>query len=200
MCLESRRIKRAQPKGAVGVDGYDGGPVGEGVHQRREIVGRGARRVQRQGALDRAERHFVFLGQNNDDPSGHGERGRVIGVAGDRLARVDQRGALVRLVKSAAGEAPLAAPGEMRMRSAVVRIQTERLFQQRDGDSGPVRHSRLHIWQSAQKEIVGVEIFGTFPPRAFDLRAPQARLDDADHAIGTPSSRATIAAGKRRAL
>ena len=122
------------------------GSVGEGVHQRREIVGGGAGSVQRQGALDGAKRHFVLLGQDNDDPSGHGERGRVVDVAGDRRSRVKQRGVLIRLVKPAASEAPLAAPGEMGVRNRVVRVEPERFLQEGDGDSRLRLGIRACMW------------------------------------------------------
>ena len=32
--------------------------------------------------------------------------------------------------------------------------------------------------------VVGIEIFGTLSPGAFNLRLPQAWLDDADHSFG----------------
>ena len=38
--------------------------------------------------------------------------------------------------------------------------------------------------QRAKIQIVGVEAFGTLSPRPFDLRPPQARLDDAGHLVG----------------
>jgi len=87
MSLES--LKRAQPKGAVRVEDGDRGQVGKSVHKRCEIVGSGARGVQRQGALNGTQRHLVLPSQNDDDPSGNRERGRVIGVAGYRRARVN---------------------------------------------------------------------------------------------------------------
>ena len=157
--------------------------VGKGVHERREIVSRGARGVQRQGAFDGAQRGLVLLCQDNDDPSSNREGGRIIDVAGDCSPRVKECGAPIRLVQPATSEAPFAAPGELRMRDGIVGVETERLLQKGDGDAGSAWHSRLQVGQRAQKEIVRVEVLRTLSPRTFDLRAPQARLYDANHAI-----------------
>ena len=70
------------------------------------------------------------------------------------------------------------------MGGGVVRVQLERVLQKPRGDPGVRRHHRRHVRQSAQIEVVGVEVFGTLSPGAFDLRLPQARLDDADHFFG----------------
>ena len=126
----------------------------------------------------------MFLGQHDDHPSGNRQRRGVVRVAGDGAARVRERGGPVRLVEPAAGEAPFAAPGEMGVRRDIVRLQTERLFEQRDGLSGFVGHMGLHVGLSAQKEVIGSEALGTLASRAFDLQPPHAWFDDADDAIG----------------
>jgi len=54
---------------------------------------------------------------------------RIIGVAGNGCARMNERGGSVRLIQPAAREAPFAAPGEMGMRDSVFWVQTQRFLQ-----------------------------------------------------------------------
>ena len=80
--------------------------------------------------------------------------------------------------------ANLVAPGDQSVGGSVVRVQLERVFQKSLGDLGVRRDHRHHVRQSAQIEVIGVEVFGTLSLGAFNLRPLQARLNDADHFFG----------------
>jgi hypothetical protein len=76
MRLERGWIERAQPQGAVSMEGRDLGFVGKSVCECGEIVGRGAGRIERQGAFDCAQRQLVFLREDDDHPASHGQSRR----------------------------------------------------------------------------------------------------------------------------
>jgi hypothetical protein len=54
--LKNRRIEWAQSQCAIGVRDRLGGPSGQTVHERAKIERRGAGGIERQGALDGAQR------------------------------------------------------------------------------------------------------------------------------------------------
>ena len=115
---------------------------------------------------------------------GDRERRRVVGSARNRGARVPEPGYFVGLVAPPAYVANLMAPGDQSVGGSVVRVQLERVLQKPLGDPGVRRDHRHHARQSAQIEVIGVEVFGTLSLGAFNLRLLQARLNDADHFFG----------------
>src|ERR1019366_968944 len=103
----------------VGVGGSGGWVAGESIDECAEIERCGARRIERQSALNGAQRRFVILAQHRDRKRGDSQRRRIIGAARYHGARVPDPGGFVGLMKPGAREENLMAPGEERMGGGV---------------------------------------------------------------------------------
>ncbi len=130
------------------------------------------------------KRAFVIPAQKEDLKCRDRERRRVVGRARDHEAGVPECGGSLGFVETKLREENLVAMGEPRMGGGVVRVQLERVLQNPRGDPGVGGRHRGHVRQRAQIEVIGVEIVGMLSPGAFDLRALQAGLDDADDLVG----------------
>jgi hypothetical protein len=97
-----------------------GWPAGVGLNERANVVRRGAGTVERQGAVDGAQRRFVVLAQSADRKRGERQRRRVISAACDRGARVPNSRGTIGLVEAGAREHKLVAQRKLRVGRRVV--------------------------------------------------------------------------------
>ena len=148
------------------------------------IIDRRGGRIDRQRALDRVDRRAVIPAKMPHHHRRGCEGGSVVSRAGDGRPRVLEARGLVLLAVAALDEDHLIAQGEQRMSRRVARVQFQRALQQIGRDPCVGELAGRGIGKSAKIEIIGVEIFRAFLPGALDLRMLQARLDDADDALG----------------
>src|ERR1700736_6238135 len=101
---------------------------------------------------------------------------------GDRSASMQYGRAAISLLESGSEELELVASGEQAVGACIVGFQCQRLFQQRDCLGCRLWHRNIRTWKSAQKEVVSVEIAGSFALDALNLRIAQTWLDCTHHA------------------
>ena len=130
MRVKDYGVEWAKPQRAVGGGDRLDRAGSEAVHGRAKIKRRGARRIQRQGAFDGAQRRPSFPRQQGDDQSGDGQRRRVIGVARGHDMRMPERGGLIGLAKAVPSEENLVAVSEAGARRDIVRVDLERIRQE----------------------------------------------------------------------
>src|SRR5206468_528651 len=94
-------IEGAEAERAVGLLDRDRVIAFPGAHDRAEAERESRRTGKRERPVECGERGFIIASADGDDKAGSGERGRIIAAAGDRPARVMQRGDARLLLHSA---------------------------------------------------------------------------------------------------
>jgi hypothetical protein len=134
--------------------------AGQGIRLGTKIErGRGGG-IERKRAIDRGKRRLRLATEERQHKPGNRQRGRIVGVADGCRARVLDRRSAMLLVKAVAREAELVRPREQRACGSVVRVEHQRLLEQRHGLPRFGRHLRRDMRQRAKIEIVGIEVPG----------------------------------------
>jgi hypothetical protein len=70
------------------------------------------------------------------------------------------------------------------MDDGIARLQPDRLLQQGKRFVSVFRHRDCGERERAEKQIIGIQVFGPLAPRTLDFGLAQGRLDGADDAHG----------------
>src|SRR5262245_57228345 len=118
----------------------------------------------------------------SDHESRDSKRGRIVAAMRHSLVCMTNGDHAVCLTRSSTVEANVEAPAQKRMGETVMRLELQRIAQQRNSILSVLWHQSVDRRQRSQDQVVRVKIARPSTPYAFDFRLPQARLDRAYHA------------------
>jgi hypothetical protein len=136
--------------------------------------------AEHQRTVEGVERRFVVPFYDTDNETAHRERHRIIPTHFDRRMRMmacrlpgfgPQASAQVTL---------LVAPCDEPLDDGIIRLQSDRLFQQGKRLVGVPRHRCGDERERAKIQVIGVEAVGPLAPGTLDLGLAQGRFNGAD--------------------
>ena len=122
-----------------------------------------------------------MLRKGNDERR-NADRGGIVGAFFERrVGMADGRGTILFAVPSAL-ETRVEAPREHCVGGRIIRLELQRLFEERQCPRCLLRHRQVTVPRRAQHQVVSVEILGSFARDPRHLGLSQARLDRPDDA------------------